>query len=398
MEDTETAQLINLMTDSKFKSSHINEQVKYSSMGSMQKIRSISAKPLDFNVKNLKSDFDDMQNMSNMFYLNEDCIPEARQNNRLWYVLLDVIKNSGRLHKMIDNVRNLKDIKDSDEVLDKKDDFLRYTIYKRLDDQGKRLHSHEKAQINEFLKNRRNINRKCSVPNGDRGTPSSPDERNNKYVSPHKRIMSKMSNETIYVDGFSKYGSEARKLSQMNLEYLHKDIISCIKAMTEEETTIKKKSTTVEHIRTSSGMDTNDFSGDKKDLHEYASSARNLMKTRELLDKLTTYQNFCQNRHDAMLKQIIVTEKQRDNSEEGEETKRMTTLQKNIESNKQTIIRQGGFLDSNINIQNLASKPISKVNSRWKTNPLFHRQTNFVQQNKMNQSLFSKASAANIAD
>ena len=159
MEDQ--AQLINLMTDQQMRSP-IKEQVVYSSMGSMQKIRSISAKPPDLDIKNLKSDFDEMQNMSNMFFLNDDCIPEARQHNRLWFVLLDVIKNSGRLHKMIDNVRNLKEIKESDMVLDKKDDYLRYTIYKRLDDQGKRLHSYEKAQINEFLKNRRG-KKKCPV-------------------------------------------------------------------------------------------------------------------------------------------------------------------------------------------------------------------------------------------
>ena len=56
MEDFSQAQLINLMTDQQLKS-QIKEQVKYSSMGSMQKIRSISAKPPDFNIKNLKNDF-----------------------------------------------------------------------------------------------------------------------------------------------------------------------------------------------------------------------------------------------------------------------------------------------------------------------------------------------------
>lgn len=80
-------------------------------------------------------------------------------------------------------------------------------------------------------------------------------------------------------------------------------------------------------------------------------------------------------------------------SEKGEDSARLVA----VKATEQSKVNTNRHTDSNFNIYNIASKPQSKVNSRWKTNPLFHRQTNFVQQNKMNQSIISKPSL-NVAD
>lgn len=87
--------------------SGVRESVIYDSMGSMKKIRSIPAMPPGLRNQQ-RSNFDDMTQISNLYTFSADCIPEERHNSRLWSVMLDVIKNSGRLHKMIDNARILK--------------------------------------------------------------------------------------------------------------------------------------------------------------------------------------------------------------------------------------------------------------------------------------------------